>query len=39
VMGDELASSMDPQGANLQIEISLAEHPAEPVFRKRFGLF
>ena len=38
--GDELASSMDPQGANLQIEISLAEHLAEPVFRKRLvGLF
>lgn len=37
--GDELVSSMDPQGASLQIEISLAEHLAEPVFRKRLGLF
>jgi hypothetical protein len=37
--GDELASSMDPQGANLQIEISLSEHVEEPVFRKRLGFF
>lgn len=30
----ETASSMDPRGSNLQIEISQAEHFAEPVFRK-----
>jgi hypothetical protein len=36
---NELASSIDPRGSNLQIEISVAEHLAEPVFRKRLGLF
>jgi hypothetical protein len=35
--GDELASSIDPQGSSLQIEISLSEHIAEPVFYKRLG--
>jgi hypothetical protein len=30
----EKASSMDPRGSNLQIEISQSEHFAEPVFRK-----
>ena len=34
LQSDELASSMDPQGSNLQIEISKAEHTTEPVFRK-----
>jgi hypothetical protein len=32
---DEIASSIDPRGSNLQIEISLSEHVAEPVFHKR----
>jgi hypothetical protein len=32
--GDELASSTDPQGSNLQIEISLSQHIAEPVFHR-----
>lgn len=32
---DEIASSMDPRGSNLQIEVSLSEHIAEPVFQKR----
>ncbi len=32
---DELASSIDPRGSNLQIEISLSEHVTEPVFHKR----
>ena len=32
---DEIASSMDPRGSNLQIEVSLSEHVAEPVFQKR----
>jgi len=32
---DESASSMDPRGSNLQIEISLSEHLPEPVFHKR----
>jgi hypothetical protein len=31
---DELASSMDPKGSNLQIEISKAANIPEPVFRK-----
>jgi len=31
---DELASSIDPQGSNLQIEISKAANITEPVFRK-----
>jgi hypothetical protein len=33
---DESASSIDPQGSNLQIEISMSEHFPEPVFHKRF---
>jgi len=33
---DEIASSMDPQGSNLQILVSKSEHSAEPVFQKRF---
>lgn len=33
---DEIASSMDPKGSNLQILVSKAEHSAEPVFQKRF---
>ena len=32
---DENASSMDPQGSNLQVEISKAKHTVEPVFHKR----
>jgi hypothetical protein len=32
---DETASSIDPQGSNLQIEISMANHIPEPVFHKR----
>ena len=35
--GDEFASSIDPQGSNLQIEISMSEHVTEPVFYKRLG--
>lgn len=37
--GDELASSVDPQGSNLQIDISLSEHVPEPVFHKRLFLW
>jgi hypothetical protein len=32
---DETASSIDPQGSGLQIEISVSEHLPEPVFHKR----
>ena len=32
---DELASSMDPRGSNLQIEISKAPDVMEPVFRRQ----
>ena len=32
---DETASSIDPRGSNLQIEISMANHVSEPVFSKR----
>jgi hypothetical protein len=32
---DEIASSMDPRGSNLQIEISKSRHTMEPVFYKR----
>lgn len=32
---DETASSIDPRGSNLQIEISMADHVSEPVFYKR----
>jgi hypothetical protein len=32
---DETASSIDPRGSNLQIEISMANHVSEPVFYKR----
>ena len=32
---NEVASSMDPQGSALQIEVSLSEHVAEPIFHKR----
>lgn len=35
--GDESASSMDPKGAALQIEISKSSHTAEPVFYKRLA--
>jgi hypothetical protein len=31
---NELASSIDPRGSNLQVEISMSEHIMEPVFRK-----
>lgn len=33
----ESASSIDPQGSNLQVEVSLTEHTAEPIFHKRLG--
>jgi hypothetical protein len=36
---DETASSIDPRGSNLQIEISLAEHVSQPVFHKRLTLW
>ncbi len=32
---NELASSIDPRGSNLQVEISMSDHVIEPVFRKR----
>jgi hypothetical protein len=32
---DEIASSMNPAGSNLQIEISMSEHVMEPVFYER----
>lgn len=32
---NELAWSIDPRNSNLQVEISMSEHVAEPVFRKR----
>jgi hypothetical protein len=35
--GDESASSMDPKGSNLQIEISKSSHATEPVFYKRLA--
>ena len=31
---DETASSIDPRGSNLQIEISMADHVSQPVFYK-----
>jgi hypothetical protein len=31
----ETASSIDPKGSNLQVEISMSEHVTEPVFYKR----
>lgn len=34
---DESASSMNPHGSNLQIEISLSGRIPEPIFRKRLG--
>jgi hypothetical protein len=34
---DEIASSMDPRGSNLQIEISKSKHTMEPVFYKRLA--
>jgi hypothetical protein len=34
---DEVASSMDPRGSNLQIEISKAKHAIDPVFYKRLA--
>jgi hypothetical protein len=32
--GDETASSIDPHGSNLQVEISMADHVLEPIFYK-----
>jgi hypothetical protein len=32
---NESASSIDPKGSNLQVEISMSEHVIEPVFKKR----
>jgi hypothetical protein len=34
---NELASSINPQGSNLQIEISVAQRVAEPIFHKHLG--
>lgn len=34
---DETASSIDPQGSNLQIEISMAKHVPVPTFYKRLS--